>query len=288
MAESQARVELARYAALDAGLVRAPGGVSLRLLLTCLLLSLGCTELAPGSDRLQSTEASLKEAGAPVDARWACLGEAPEPAAMALGVQPVLTLRVVDIGSGIAPAELTARACQRLDVNCLTPVVSDVALSEDGALHLPVPLTFDGFVELRSPASVPTMYFVNQPMLGDRVESFRLLNYLGFRALATQGGVLVDPELGHLLIRSFDCEGAPASSVRLSNDKGGEPFSFVAGLPSIGADVTTADGLGGFVNVPPVLVVVEGRQLDADRVISRVSVSVRAGWFTYGDVEPLR
>jgi hypothetical protein len=132
------------------------------------------------------------------------------------------------------------------------------------------------------------MYFLNQPMLVDRVESFRLLNPLGQQALAMQVGVTLEPELGHLLIRVFDCEGAPASGVQLSNDRGGEPFSFVSGLPSTGADVTTADGLGGFINVPPVLVVLQGVEVDDKRVISTPSVSVRSQWFTYGDVEPPR
>ena len=247
-----------------------------------------CTELAPGSDTLDLTRANLMEAGSPLDPRWACLDEPPEASAVALGAQPTLTLVPVDIASGAPPEGLTARACQRLDVDCLTPVTSGVTLADDNALHLQVPRGFDGFVELTSPASVSTMYFVNQPMLADRVESFRLLNRPGLQALATQGGVTLEPELGHLLIRVFDCEGAAASGVQLSNDRGGEPFSFVNGLPSTGADVTTADGLGGFVNVPPVLVVLQGLKVDDGRVISTPSVSVRSGWFTYGDVEPPR
>lgn len=252
------------------------------------LLSAACTELAPGSDRLDSAQGQLLEAGSRVDPRWACLEGPPEATAVALGAQPVLTLAAVDIASGVPPQGLTARACQRLDVDCLTPVVSGVTLATDGALHLSVPRGFDGFVELTSPVSVSTLYFVNRPMLVDRVESFRLLNPRGLQALAMQGGVTLNPELGHLLIRVFDCEGAPASGVRLSNDRGGEPFSFVNGLPSTGVDVTTADGLGGFVNVPPVLVVLQGAEVDAGRVINTPSVSVRAQWFTYGDVEPPR
>lgn len=253
-----------------------------------LALSAACTELAPGSDTLDSARALLLEAGSPVDPRWACLDEPPRPSAVALGAQPVLTLTPVDIASGVAPEGLTARACQRLDVDCLAPVASGVTLGDDDALHLRVPRGFDGFVELTSDASVPTMYFVNQPMLADRAESFRLLNPPGLRALAMQGGVTLEPELGHLLVRVFDCEGAPASGIQMSNDRGGEPFSFVNGLPSTGADVTTPDGLGGFVNVPPVLVVLQGLKVDDGRVISTPSVSVRSGWFTYGDVEPPR
>lgn len=253
-----------------------------------LALSAACTELAPGSDTLSSTRANLMEAGSRVDPRWACLDEPPGASAVALVAQPVLTLAPVDIASGAPPEGLTARACQRLDVDCLSPVVNGVTLSEDNALHLRVPRGFDGFVELTSPASVPTMYFVNRPMLVDRVESFRLLNPRGLQALAMQGGVTLEPELGHLLIRVFDCEGAPASGIQLSNDRGGEPFSFVNGLPSTGADVTTADGLGGFVNVPPVLVVLQGLKVDDERVISTPSVSVRQRWFTYGDIEPPR
>lgn len=256
------------------------------LMLACLVWS-GCTELASGSDTLGVGSVRSREAGAPVDPRWVCLEEPGAASAIALGAEPVLTLAPVDIASGLPPDDLTARACQRLDVDCLTPVVSGVGLAADGAVHLPVPPGFDGFVELTSPSSVPTMYFVNQPMFANRVESFRLLNPLGLLALATQGGVTLDPELGHLLIRTFDCEGAPAEGIQLSNDRGGQSFSFVAGLPSIGVDVTTADGLGGFVNVPPVLVVLRGRLVEDERVVGTPSVSVRRQWFTYGDVEPV-
>jgi hypothetical protein len=166
--------------------------------------------------------------------------------------------------------------------------VDGVSVSIDGVLHLPLSQGFDGFIELTSPSSVSTMFFVNQPLMTDSREAFRIINQMGLQALAASSGVTIDPALGHLVVRAFDCEGAPASNVQFSTNRaGGAVFSFANGLPNAGADVTTSDGLGGFVNVPPGLVVVQGIEVESQRPSGSMSVLVREGWFTYGNLEPL-
>jgi hypothetical protein len=255
--------------------------------LAAALAASACTELAPGSDRLGSVVAgNLPEAGAP-DPSWACL-DAPPPGAADRVVPSVeLALNVVDTVSGVAPEGLTARACAKIDVTCATPLAGPVTVADDGVLHLPVQRLFDGFVELTSPTSVPTMYFLNRELTRDSTETLTIISAAALGALAGQGGVALEPTLGHLLIRAFDCLGAPASGVQLFSSVGGLPFAFVDGLPSVGQDVTTASGLGGFVNVPVGLAVLEGRRVEGARNLGQANVVVRSGWFTYGDVEPL-
>lgn len=255
-----------------------------------LLLALqasACTELAPGTDRLGAVVAgNLPEAGA-ADPRWACLDEPPPGAADRVVPEVELTLNVIDTISGAAPEGLTARACEKLDVTCATPLAEPVGVGDDGLLHLPVHRLFDGFVEITSPSSVPTMYFLNRELTRDSTEALTIIGVAALSALAGQGGVELDPMLGHLLIRAFDCLGAPASGVELFSSVGGLAFAFVDGLPSVGQVVTSAQGLGGFVNVPVGLAVLEGRRVEGARTLGQANVVVRSGWFTYGDVEPL-
>jgi hypothetical protein len=249
-------------------------------------VAFACTELAPGSDTLpeQVISANRPDAG-PVDPAWACLDEPPPGSAAASAASVVLTLTVTDIVTQRPPDGLLARACAKVDVLCGAPTTANVPVAEDGSLHLDVPQAFDGFVELTSPATVSTMYFLNRPLMTDASESFTIVSRAALAGLAMQGNVPLDPNLGHLLVRTFDCLGAPASEVSLVSDVDGTAFAFVDGLPNPGLSVTTADGLVGFVNVPIGYAVLQARR--RERSIGTASLFVRPGWFTYGDMEPL-
>lgn len=248
-----------------------------------------CTELAPGGDRLPQTSQPVQpDAGpSPSDTRWGCLDAPASPMASPLVPQVDLSLTVIDTVTNAPPAGLAARACSRLDVMCENPLTPDVSPAIDGAMHLLVPQQFNGFVEIRSPSTVPTLYFINRELMRNTVESFAIISTAALAGLAVQGNVTLEPALGHVLIRTFDCERAPASGVQLSNDKGGRPFAFVDGFPVVGRDETTEDGIGGFINVPLDYVVLQGIVREHGTSLSNASVIVRPGWFSYGDVEPL-
>lgn len=246
-----------------------------------------CTELAPGEDRLpQRSAANQPDAALARDPRWGCLDD-PEPGRADPLVPTVeLALRVFDIVTNEPPEGLVGRACGRLDVMCNTPLTPDVSPGPDGALRLQVRQEFDGYVELRSPSTVSTMFFIDQPLMSDSADEFAIVSTVALAGLALQGNVTLDPSLGHVLVRTFDCEGAPASGVALANNIGGEVFAFVNGLPTVGESVTTANGVGGFVNVPPTYATLQGIVAASGREVGTVAVFVRPGWFSYGDVAP--
>jgi hypothetical protein len=257
-------------------------------LATVALWLAACTELAPGTDRLdQRIGTNLPDGGLLTDARWACLDQAGPSEADRVVPTIDLALSVADTVTTTVPEGLSARACPRRDVRCDAPIGAAVAAGVDGMVHLPVPQSFDGYVEITSPTGVPTMYFLNRPLMRDTVEVLPMVSRLTLGALAQQASIVLDPMLGHLLIRVFDCVGAPASDVELSTNGGGTPFVFVDGLPNVGVDVTADSGLGGFVNVPMGYAVLQGRLGPRDVVIGTASVVVRPDWFTYGDVERL-
>ncbi len=275
----------------------------------CALLGAGlpaCTPLASGTDGVGAAEPSGAEsvdsiesiesiesidvtgadaAAAPRGASWWCLAETPAPRAVPLRRSVVLTLAVADIASREEPEGLLARACSRLDVLCEAPLAS-ASGDGTGALRLALPQGFSGFIELTSATSVPSLYFPSQPLDGDGFETLSVISATNLRALAETSGMVLDASSGHLLARAFDCDGAAAAGVSISNGELGSPFSFEGGLPRFGSSVTSSDGIAGYVNLEPGLVFVEGHALVAERACGAASVVVRGGWLTYGDIEP--
>jgi hypothetical protein len=242
--------------------------------------------LAPGSDRLsQGIVPNEPDAAAP-DPRWACLDEAP-PITAAPNVPTIdLALGIADTVTDTVPEGLMARACDSLDVGCDTPLLAAVTPSVDGVLHLQVAQGFDGYIEIRSPSTVPTMYFVNGALMRDTVRNLAVISTLALTGLAMQARIPLEPTLGHVLLSVFDCMGAPASDIQLVSDAGGVAFVFVDGLPAPGRDVTSDAGVGGFVNVPTGYALLEGRRAADGRVLGTTNVLVRSGWFSYYDVQP--
>lgn len=260
-------------------------------LLPWIVVIAACTGLEPGSDTLPNHMIRREGADAApppsVDTAWACLDQ-PAPARAVARVASVrLTLVIADIGLEAPPEGVKVRACHLLDVACQTPVTGSVEPAPDGSLQLVLPQGFTGFVEITSSDSVPTLFFPSAALSSDAVEELWVLTRAGLEALAAAGGTRIDAGRGHLLVRAFDCEDAPASEVEVSSRGGGQPFRFENGLPSLGSSVTTANGLAGFVNVPPGLAVLSGRELGSGRAAGRASVIIRPEWLTYGDVKPL-
>jgi hypothetical protein len=269
---------LARWSSFAAtlGLVSGAAGVT------------ACTELAPGSDILeQGIRMSLPDASAS-DPRWSCLDQPAPSSANPLVPTVQLVMAVTDTVTGGVPEGLSARACAKRDASCsITPLAAPVSPSADGQIHLTVPWSFDGFVEMTSPSSVSTMYFVNRPLMRDTARSLAIISTLALNGLAMQARIPLDPMLGHVLIYAFDCMGSPASDVELTNNAGGVPFIFVDGLPSLGTAVTSQQGIGGFVNVSPGFAVLQAHRVDGARLLGTTNVLVRPLWFSYSDVQPL-
>jgi hypothetical protein len=245
-----------------------------------------CTELSAGSDTLdQEVRPNLPDASVG-DPRWACLDQPPPNSANPLVPTVDLAMQVADTVTNAIPEKLTARACGKRDVYCDTPLAEPVSPSGDGGLHLSVPQGFDGFLEITSPSTIPTMYFVDRPLMHNTTRSLAIISTLALNGLAMQAGLRLESTLGHVLIYVFDCMGAPASDVQLSNGAGGLPFIFVDGLPNLGQDVTSVQGIGGFVNVTPGYSLLEGRRRSSSQVVGTTNVVVRGGWFSYIDVRP--
>lgn len=259
---------------------------------TTLLAS--CTDLAPGSieyraDPLSLADASTLQTGDLADPAWACLDD-PTPVEPPPEVPSVsFVMPIVDSTTGLPPADLSVRACQLIDVSCLAPVnPTPAGVGDDGLVHLSLPFEFGGFLEITSSDTVPSLFFLYEPLRRDTVSSaLPLISTGALVALATNNGVSLDSTNdGLLLIRTYDCDGQSAANVRLSTDRGGQLFTFVGGLPLVGDHPTSDDGIGGFINVPPGFARVEGRHAQTGELTGAASLVVRPEWMTYGDLHP--
>src|SRR4051812_34431050 len=104
--------------------------------LSGLAWSVGCTELAPGSDTLQAAPALLGAAGAstepPVEPKWACLGKPASPSAVALRPTVGFSLGLNDPATQATPPGASMRACNRFDIDCAAPVAGPATPAADG------------------------------------------------------------------------------------------------------------------------------------------------------------
>jgi hypothetical protein len=250
-----------------------------------------CTQLEPGSDRLEgdlaaSSAAPLDSVGA-VAPEWACLADPAPGSATSAASSLEFDFWIINFVTESPLPETSARACQRIDVGCALPVAGPVEAAADGRLHLTLPSGFSGFLEITAAGISPVLYFFGQPLRASRQDVLMVLDLATADALSAASNVDVDPELGVIVVRTMDCQGARSAGVRFANDAGGLPFAFVDGLPVAGQDVSHGEGVGGFLNVPPGIAALQAWEVSSGRSFGDSSVVVRAGWASHTDLSPM-
>lgn len=188
---------------------------------------------------------------------WRCVGENAE------GIEPpsataTVSFSVCDFIQGCTRpvTGVTARLCDKLDVNCITPrspYVTDV----NGILTFEVPTQgrpFDGYVEVIPPFAMctdsnvfggaapficalnpmcnpaapdencmvpvfsPVLWFFNPPVVSSLPEPISLQLYPSAQlpALIEAAGAQIDPTLSSVFLTAWDCDGQPAPGVTLT------------------------------------------------------------------------
>lgn len=251
--------------------------------------STGCVELKPGSDESGSPDTTGELAALRLSPAWSCLEVPPELPADSAGPHVSFSMPIVESISQMPPPSLQVRACSLLDSDCGHPVTDSVGPTEDGLVHVSLPLGFQGFFEIRSDDTAPALFFLHETLRRDTVTApLPLISATGLAVLAANNDAVLDFEHdGLVVIRAYDCLGQPAAGVDLSSDEDGQVFMFVDGLPRVGVEVTDMSGLGGFMNVPPGFVHVTGTHTENGRTTGSESLAVRPRWLTFGDVQPI-
>jgi hypothetical protein len=176
------------------------------------------------------------------------------------------------------------RACAQRDLECSNPVSPSVPLDAQGWADLSLFDGFDGYLEIQGPEIIPTILFYQDALT---LESRRDNTPLGvverqrLPMLTAAIGSQQDPQLGLVYLRAFDCNDQPAVGVRYSIDKSSVPFYFIAGLPTGATMETESSGLGGFINVPTGIAVVNAAlRTGAKPIAVPKTVLVRPNWMT--------
>lgn len=140
------------------------------------------------------------------------------------------------------------------------------------------------------PIYSPAMWFFNPPIVADLEQPILLQLYPTAAlplVLDAAGGELV-PGTGSVFMSVVDCDGRPASGITLEiaeYEDVADPLYFDSGVLSNTASKTDADGIGGFIRIPPGFVEITG--VDGDGVpMSKVGVQASAGFVTLTVLAP--
>jgi hypothetical protein len=264
----------------------------LRKILSVIGLALACTPFEPASDELPEqpgfVDMRTGSLMAPAGRDWSCIRQLqPDPTvarSTANAARLVQSLQVLSLAAGTVPTAASVRACAQRDVNCTVPLTANIPLDAQGWVDLPLYDGFDGYLEITGPQIVSTLLFYQDPL---SAESRRDTTPLGvvetalLPMLTAAIGTPQDPALGLVTLRAFDCNNDPALGVKYTIDKPSLPWYFVAGLPSSAVTETEGSGLGGFINVPLGITVVDAALSSGERDIALPkTLLVRANWMT--------
>lgn len=186
-------------------------------------------------------------------------------------------------------ANVAARLCRKLDVDCVDPVISGLSSDGNGRLTMRAPGGFDGYAELSSPGSMSGMYFFYPPLSGDRaLPGIPVVSEATLQRFAGLAGVQFLAERSVIFLGAHDCSDKPASGVSFSSadaDEATVPFYLVQKVPTASASATDAEGRGGLINVRIGAVTVDG-QLSDGETVAKVSLFTRQNEVTYTSVAP--
>jgi hypothetical protein len=250
--------------------------------------TLGCTKFASEFDSLEGeggdeTRIAALEA-APGD--WSCISDAPSRVADSSAPVPLTyAFRATDFVTGAAVSDVQVRACFRPDVGCDSPATPYLAPESDGKVRVKLDSGFNGYLEVTSEGMLPVLLFFAAEWSSEFLAALeqaplQLLPVPALQALGDSARVQLDPGGGVLGINTFDCAGSSASGVRLEVDSRAVPYAFVNDLPVLNQDVTSEQGLAGFVNVSPGVVVLRGFPQGSSSPLTVETLLVRGAWVT--------
>jgi hypothetical protein len=252
--------------------------------LTCTWLALlgACSDYESATDRYMGS----LQPGAGVD--WSCLQAAAEPPrtpGLAGGVI-IYSLRLVDLATDEPYADATVRACGLTDIQCDTPITPKLLSDGDGWVNVRLTENFVGYLEIESPRAVPYVFHLPAAGLATKADfPLAMIALESFGALLQAFELPINPALGAIAVRSFDCQGRPAAGVELTSSVAGVPWYFEGGLPNTERLETDDSGLGGFVNSAPGVSLLDAKLSDG-RLIESKSIIVRPSWMTAGYLRP--
>jgi hypothetical protein len=195
----------------------------------------------------------------------------------------IYSLQMVDLSSGAIYRSIQVRACPLTDVDCTNPLTDYLTVNEQGRVDIPLFQNFTGYLEIRSDEIVPQLFYMTEPLQPQTAPEFPLAMVAidNLPPLAQLVGLPLQPTMGLIALRVFDCKADTAFGVSLSTEEGGAvPWYFVGGLPSGEQTETGPEGLAGFLNVAPGVAVFEAVNSEGTLLGGLQSMVVRPGWMS--------
>lgn len=266
-----------------------------------LSFAFACTPFAAGTDELPAqvadsdatattSTASLTPALPGRD--WSCLGAAVprRPPTVSVADRVIYSVQAVDIGTGQSVPGAQVRVCGLADVDCMQPLMGPVIADSDGWFDVPLYEGFTGYLEFSGPDLVPGLLFLSEALTAESSPDYPylLMSNASRDALSRVIGVPLDPELGIIATRSFDCQGVTAPDVSVTKTGPGVAFYFIGGLPTVMENKTGPEGFGGFINVPTGVALVDVLTPGGVSIAGTLSFVVRPGWTSTSFVYPQR
>ncbi len=219
---------------------------------------------------------------------WSCFGEevsAPADAPNELRY----TAGLVDAIASRPLSGVSAKACNALDAECAEPVGDSTTSNADGVISVPLTRGFTGYIQLEQERLTPALLIVEDLNEENNRNDVPISTPAIWAAQAAVSGVALNPDLGRILFRALDCDGARASGIAVDVEPKNTDtarFYFIDGQPDFNASVTqggpasVSTGSGGIINVPPGVARVSFTRDDIGEEIESFSVTVRPGFVT--------
>jgi len=217
-----------------------------------------------------------------------------EPAAPVAAETVRLTMPVRDFVTEQPLPELVVLACQENDVSCDDPIARFDDPDGTGDVVLDLPYAFTGYLDVRSPAVLPTLWYFTKPLVTPfDAKVLKAVSAQTVELLAAITSLEVDASKGLVILEAFDCEKNAAGGIHFEESKRAAiPFFIIDGQPNVESTITVYNELdnqaaGGFINATPGFTIFSARIGGADGpVLGSFNANVRASTVTYVDIHP--
>lgn len=260
-----------------------------------LLLCAGCTGLEsgddfrelPGGDLSGDLSADLSDPNP-----WSCVDDPPPPAPTTAPDQVTYTLPVVLwVNPAQAVPELSITACPKIDTQCGQPIVPRQRAvanpDEPTSFSITLPGGFLGYLILEAPGQLTERLYLDGPLLTSQTGGrILMIDVPTLFTVAASVGIMIDPMMGLLVMRSHDCTGLVSGGAYFDIDTTGQSYMLLDGQPTTQPLPTDSEGLGGFANVTPGGVVGRGLLADGVTEFGSASFVMLPQTITIADVRP--
>jgi hypothetical protein len=216
-----------------------------------------------------------------------------EPDAPATVATVRFTMPVRDFVSEEPLPELVVLACLENDVSCNEPIARFDDPDATGDVVLDLPYLFTGYLDVRSPAVLPSLWYFTKPLV--KPTDAKVLKAASMQTVQLLAGITsieVDASKGLVILEAFDCEKNAAGGIHFEESKRAAiPFFIIDGQPNVESTITIRNDLdnqaaGGFINATPGFTIFSARIGIDGPVLGSFNANVRANTVTYLDIHP--